>query len=172
MIEEYEAGMILNESLLIRLAYLFDENKDISIKSHTDTCPYCSMPVDSHDKFCHFCGINLEYEPNKVLDSLLDTVDVMHDEFDEDIRYVSYKFLKLINEGIELEYSIFTIENTYNIDWDILKEYLSNQIFDKCPQNECNINNTFHTPFRGIFNNSSAPIILGNTIPPFNSIFL
>ncbi len=124
MIEEYEAGMILNESLLIRLAYLFDENKNIAIKSHTDTCPYCSMPVDSHDKFCHFCGINLEYEPNKVLDSLLDTVDVMHDEFDEDIRYVSYKFLKLVNEGIELEYSIFTIENTYNIDWDILKEYL------------------------------------------------
>ncbi|MBQ6100145.1 MAG: zinc ribbon domain-containing protein [Methanobrevibacter sp.] len=61
MIEEYEEGKILKESLLIRLAYLFDENKDVTIKSHTDKCPHCKMPVDNHDKYCHFCGINLNY---------------------------------------------------------------------------------------------------------------
>lgn len=62
MIEEYEEGMILNESLLIRLAYLFEEGKAPSIKSHSDTCPYCSMPIDLHDRFCHFCGVNLNYD--------------------------------------------------------------------------------------------------------------
>ena len=123
MIEEYEAGMILNESLLIRLAYLFDENKSISIKSHSDTCPYCNMPIDSHDKFCHFCGINLSYDDQEMFESLLDTFEDTGD-FIEDIGYVSYKFLKLISEGIELEYSIITCEKAYNIDWDILKEYL------------------------------------------------
>lgn len=131
MIEEYEAGMILNDSLLIRLAYLFDENKKVTIKSHTDTCPYCDMPIDSHDKFCHFCGINLNYNPQDVFESLLDTIDVNNDNFTEDIRYVAYKFLKLIDEGIKLDYSIITIENTYNIDWDILKQYLvENNYFD------------------------------------------
>ncbi|WP_298521406.1 GNAT family N-acetyltransferase [uncultured Methanobrevibacter sp.] len=125
MIEEYEAGMILNESLLIRLAYLFDENKKVSIKSHTDTCQYCSMPIDSHDRFCHFCGINLDYRPDEMLDSLIDTIDVAQDDFEEDIRYVAYKFLKLIDEGIEVQYAMLTIENTYNIDWDILNQYLT-----------------------------------------------
>ncbi|WP_298501196.1 hypothetical protein [uncultured Methanobrevibacter sp.] len=124
MIEEYEAGMIVNESLLIRLAYLFDENKSVSIKSHADTCPYCSMPTDDHDRFCHFCGINLEYNPDETLNNLMDSINVCDGNLNEDIRYVAYKFLKLIKEGIEIEYSIFTIENTYDIDWEILKEYL------------------------------------------------
>lgn len=125
MIEEYEAGMILNESLLIRLAYLFDENKEVTIKSHSDTCHYCNMPIDDHDKFCHFCGINLDYDPDEALGSLIDYIDFSDGDFSEDIRYVVYKFLKLIKEGIELEYSIFTIENTYGLDWDILKDYLN-----------------------------------------------
>ncbi|WP_405270667.1 GNAT family N-acetyltransferase [Methanobrevibacter sp.] len=59
--DEYESGMILNESLLIRLAYLFEDNGDAKIKSHDETCPDCGMPIDSHDRFCHFCGINLIY---------------------------------------------------------------------------------------------------------------
>ena len=58
--DEYESGMILNESLLIRLAYLFNENPQPTITSHDEVCPYCSMPIDSHDRFCHFCGIKLE----------------------------------------------------------------------------------------------------------------
>ncbi len=125
MIEEYEAGMILNESLLIRLAYLFDEDKKPTIESHADTCPYCDMPIDSHDRFCHFCGINLNYDPEEMFESLLNTFNESNEEFIEDIRYVAYKFLKLISEGIELEYSIITCESSYNIDWDILKEYLN-----------------------------------------------
>lgn len=124
IIEEYEAGMILNESLMIRLAYLFDENREITIKSHADTCPYCSMPTDRHDRFCHFCGINLEYEPKEMFNRLFDWVNPSDDEFLEDIRYVCYKFLKLIKEGIEVQYSIMTIENAYGIHWDILNEYL------------------------------------------------
>ena len=60
MKKEYEEGMILDESLLIRLAYLFEKNPHPTIKSHSETCPYCEMPIDSHDKFCHFCGINLK----------------------------------------------------------------------------------------------------------------
>ena len=59
--EEYEAGMILNESLLIRLAYLFNENPPQISSSHDELCPYCERPIDSHDRYCHFCGINLEY---------------------------------------------------------------------------------------------------------------
>lgn len=123
MIEEYEAGMILNESLLIRLAYLFDENKSISIKSHSDVCPYCNMPIDSHDKFCHFCGINLSYNSEDMFESLLNTFEDRGD-YVEDISYVAYKFLKLISEGIKLDYSIITCEKAYNIEWEILDEFL------------------------------------------------
>lgn len=124
MIEEYDAGMILNESLLIRLAYLFDEKKTPTIKSHTDTCPYCSMPIDSHDRFCHFCGINLSYNPGEMFESLLNTFAEGDEESAEDIRYVAYKFLKMIDEGIEEDYASRTCENTYSIDRDILNEYL------------------------------------------------
>ena len=123
MVEEYEVGMILNGSLLIRLAYLFDENKAISIKSHSDVCPYCNMPIDGHDKFCHFCGINLHYDGEEIFDSLLNTFGDEGD-FVEDISYVAYKFLKLISEGIKLDYSIITCEKAYNVEWDLLKDYL------------------------------------------------
>ena len=122
--EEYEAGMLLNESLLIRLAYLFDKPNTPSIKSHSDVCPYCSMPVDSHDRFCHFCGINLNYNPNEMFDSLISTVTTQDSDFKEDIRYVAYKFLKLIDEKIELEYAILSVENIYNINWEDLKNFL------------------------------------------------
>jgi DNA-binding ferritin-like protein (Dps family) len=128
--EEYEAGMILNESLLIRLAYLFDEDKEPRIKSHDDVCPYCNMPIDSHDKFCHFCGINLSYDVNEMQDSLINSINNTISDFKEDIRFIAYKFLRLIDENIELEYSIFTIENTYNIHWHDLKLFLdSNNYF-------------------------------------------
>ena len=59
--QEYESGMILDDSLLIRLAYLFDEGGKAKIKSHDETCPYCDMPIDSHDRFCHYCGMSLSY---------------------------------------------------------------------------------------------------------------
>lgn len=124
MSEEYEAGMILNESLLIRMAYLFDDSKKPTIKSHTDTCPYCSMPIDSHDRFCHFCGINLNYNPEEMFESLLNTFNESDNELSEDIRYVAYKFLKMILEGIELEYAIMTCENAYNLSGNLLMKYL------------------------------------------------
>ena len=57
---EYENGMISDESLLIRLAYLFNTSAEPSIKSHAEVCPFCRMPIDAHDKYCHFCGIILE----------------------------------------------------------------------------------------------------------------
>lgn len=57
---EYENGIISDESLLIRLAYLFNASAESSIKSHAEVCPFCRMPIDSHDKYCHFCGIKLE----------------------------------------------------------------------------------------------------------------
>lgn len=122
--EEYEAGMILNESLLIRLAYLFDESHEPSITSHDETCPYCSMPIDDHDRYCHFCGINLNYNPDEMQDSLITTITTHESDFSEDIRFVAYKFLRLVVEGIDLDYSIFTIENNYNILWDNLNGFL------------------------------------------------
>ena len=124
MSEEYEAGMILNESLLIRMAYLFDDSKKPTIKSHTDTCPYCSMPIDSHDRFCHFCGINLNYNPEEMFESLVNTFNESDNELSEDIRYVAYKLLKMILEGIELEYAIMTCENAYNLSGNLLMKYL------------------------------------------------
>lgn len=124
LIEEYEAGMVLNESLLVRLAYLFEEKTEPSITSHSETCPYCSMPIDGHDRFCHFCGINLEYDPEEMFVSLIDFINDSDDETAEDVRFVAYKFLKLIVQAIDLKYAIFTIENTYNIDWRVLKNYL------------------------------------------------
>ena len=129
--EEYEAGMILNESLLIRLAYLFEENPKPTITSHDETCPYCSMPIDDHDRYCHFCGINLSYNPEEMQDNLLNSINTERDEFGEDIRFIAYKFLKLIDEKIELEYSIFTIENTYNVSWRYLKEFLDKNDYFK-----------------------------------------
>lgn len=130
--EEYEAGMILNESLMIRLAYLFDKCHEPTIRSHSDTCPYCEMPVDDHDLYCHFCGINLTYNPDEVFKSLLDTFNESENSQAEDIRYVAYKFLKLIEEKIPAEYAVFTIENTYDIDWPVLKSFLDeNSYFSK-----------------------------------------
>lgn len=123
--EEYEAGMVLNDSLLIRLAYLFDKPITPSIKSHSDSCPYCGMPTDSHDKSCHFCGINLNYNPREIFGSLLESIKTEESDFTEDIRYVAYKFLKLVDEGIGLDYAIATICNTYNINWIELREFLN-----------------------------------------------
>jgi len=114
--EEYEAGMILNESLMIRLAYLFNENPIPSITSHDEVCPYCSMPIDDHDRFCHFCGINLEYDPDEVESDLIKYIHPSDGEFKEDIRFIAYKFLRLVEEKIELEYCIYTIENNYNVN--------------------------------------------------------
>ena len=131
MSEEYEAGMILNESLLIRMAYLFDDSKKPTIKSHTDTCPYCSMPIDSHDRFCHFCGINLNYNPEEMFESLVNTFNESDNELSEDIRYVAYKFLKMILEGIELEYAIMTCENAYNLSGNLLMKYLDENNYIK-----------------------------------------
>ena len=122
--EEYEAGMILNESLLIRLAYLFNDNIGPTITSHDETCPYCRMPIDDHDRYCHFCGINLSYDIGEVQENLLKSIDSEESSFNEDIRFIAYKFLKLIDEKIEFDYSIFTIENTYNISWSSLREFL------------------------------------------------
>ena len=129
--EEYEAGMILNESLLIRLAYLFNRNPKPTITSHSDVCSYCNMPVDSHDRYCHFCGINLDYDLISEEKNLLNTFTFDESDFSEDIRFVAYKFLQLISEKIDLEYSIFTIENTYNVYWDDLKRFLEANAYFK-----------------------------------------
>ncbi|MBQ9160077.1 MAG: GNAT family N-acetyltransferase [Methanobrevibacter sp.] len=123
--EEYEAGMVLNESLLIRLAYLFDENPEPTIKSHEDVCPYCSMPIDSHDRYCHFCGINLNYNLDEIESNFIEYINTSKRDFDEDIRFIAYKFLKLLDGEIEFEYAVFTIENTYNISWSKLKQFLT-----------------------------------------------
>ena len=129
--EEYEAGMVLNESLLIRLAYLFERPPTPLIRLHSDSCPYCCMPIDSHDSFCHFCGINLRYDPDEMFDSLLKGIKTEDGEFCEDIRYVAYKFLRLVGEDIDLDYAIANIEDTYNIQWLELKEFLDeNGYFD------------------------------------------
>lgn len=129
--EEYESGMVLNESLLIRLAYLFEKNTQPTIKSHDEVCPYCAMPVDDHDKFCHFCGINLSYDVQEMENSLLNSINSSKSDFKEDISFIAYKFLKLIDEKIDLEYSIFTIENTYNISWPELKTFLDENNYFK-----------------------------------------
>ena len=129
--EEYEAGMILNESLLIRLAYLFGENPDSSETLHDEVCPYCNMPIDSHDKYCHFCGVNLSYDALEVENNLIESISNDESDFREDIRFIAYKFLKLIEDGIEVQYAIFTIENMFNINWNILKSFLKrNEYFE------------------------------------------
>ena len=51
--------------------------------------------------------------------------------FSEDIRFVAFKFLSLIDEKIDLEYSIFTIENNYNVDWSVLKSFLEENNYFK-----------------------------------------
>ena len=122
--EEYEAGMILNDSLLIRLAYLFDENHDGRITLHDDVCPYCGMPTDTHDRFCHFCGINLDYDFDEMENALFNSISHEKSDFEEDIRFIAYKFLKMIEEKIDMDYAIFAIENTYNINWNELNGFL------------------------------------------------
>lgn len=62
--EEYEAGLILDESLLIRLAYLLEKPQKPRLITHDEKCPYCDMPIDNHDKYCHYCGINLNMKKN------------------------------------------------------------------------------------------------------------
>lgn len=124
--EEYEAGMILNESLLIRLAYLFEKPEEPKLTTHDDKCPYCKMPLDRHDRFCHFCGINLNYNPDDEELNLMSSITQLSDESscDEDIRYIAYKFLKTISENIEFEYAVFMTKSNYNIEFEDLKEFL------------------------------------------------
>ena len=133
--EEYEAGMILNESLLIRLAYLFNIPEDPTLVTHDETCPYCEMPIDKHDRYCHYCGINLSYNPNDVENTLINSIDQFNSETDssEDIRYIAYKFLKMIYEKIDFEYAMFMTENNFNINFNVLKKYLieNNYIKDR-----------------------------------------
>lgn len=130
--EEYEVGMILDESLLIRLAYLFEENKEPRIKSHEDVCPYCDMPIDSHDRYCHYCGINLDFDEYEMQNRLIEYITDSNSDVNEDIHFVAYKFLKLIDEEIELGYSIFTIEKSYDVRWKDLKLFLDkNKYFKK-----------------------------------------
>ena len=131
--EEYEAGMILSDSLLIRLAYLFEEDKAPTIKSHDEVCPYCSMPIDSHDRYCHFCGINLDYDIDEIERNLIESLKVSKSDFKEDIRFSAYKFLKLVEDGIDFDYAIATIENMYNVSWFELRDFLDkNDYFEDC----------------------------------------
>lgn len=131
--EEYEAGMILNESLLIRLAYLFNIPEEPSLVTHDETCPYCKMPIDKHDRYCHYCGINLAFNPNEVENALINSINQFNSEMeiDEDIRYISYKFLKMIHEKINFEYAIFMIENNFNISFKALRKYLNENNYIK-----------------------------------------
>jgi len=133
--EEYEAGMILNESLLIRLAYLFNIPEEPRLVTHDEKCPYCEMPIDDHDKYCHYCGINLSYNPSEVEDRLINSIQQFNNNLNtqEDIRYIAYKFLKMINENIDFEYATFMVENNFNIEFSILKKFLdeNNYIKDK-----------------------------------------
>ena len=69
----------------------------------------------------------------------------------EQIQFEKEENEKFKKQNINLAKKLKEIEMNLNLNYQ-------NQIFDKCPQNECNINNTFHTPFRGIFNNSSFDI--------------
>lgn len=133
--EEYEAGMILNESLLIRLAYLFNIPEEPTLITHDETCPYCNMPLDSHDKYCHYCGINLSYNADEIENNLIDSINQFDSDIndEEDIRYIAYKFLKMIYEKINFEYAIFMCENNFNIDFNELKKFLkeNNYIMDE-----------------------------------------
>lgn len=123
--EEYEAGMVLNESLLIRLAYLFHVPEEPTLITHDETCPYCEMPIDSHDRYCHYCGINLDYNPDEVENNLINSINQFSDENNaEDIRYIAYKFLKMIYEKIDFEYAVFMTENNFNITFKSLEKYL------------------------------------------------
>ena len=125
--EEYEAGMILNESLLIRLAYLFNIPEEAKLITHDEKCPYCDMPIDSHDRYCHYCGINLSYNPDEVEKNLINSINQFGSETyrDEDINYIAYKFLKMIYEKIEFEYAMFMCEANYNITQKRLEKFLS-----------------------------------------------
>ncbi len=131
--EEYEAGMILNESLLIRLAYLFNIPETPSLIMHDETCPYCEMPIDNHDKYCHYCGINLKYNPNDAESTLINSIDQFNNKInaEEDIRYIAYKFLKMIYEKIDFEYAKFMIENNFNINFKVLNNYLNENNYIK-----------------------------------------
>ena len=124
--EEYEAGMLLNESLLIRLAYLFNVPEEPRLITHDEKCPYCEMPIDDHDRYCHYCGINLNYNPDDVEDTLISSIDQFNNNLNisEDIRYIAYKFLKMINENINFEYAMFMSQSNYSIDFNILKKFL------------------------------------------------
>ena len=41
------------------------------------------------------------------------------------MRFIAYKFLRLIEDGFEVEYSIFTIEEMYECYWNDLRYFLT-----------------------------------------------
>lgn len=68
MIEEYENGLVLSESLLKRLEYLSMEdliNEDKEAEGFDSSefdlkCPYCEFPTTPINKTCDVCGYNLQ----------------------------------------------------------------------------------------------------------------
>lgn len=68
MIEEYDEGLILSESLLKRLEYLSMEdliNEDKMAEGFDSSefdmkCPYCEFPITLIDKTCEVCGLRLD----------------------------------------------------------------------------------------------------------------
>ena len=69
----------------------------------------------------------------------------------EQIQFEKKENEKFKKQNINFAKKLKDIEMSINLSYQ-------NQIFDKCSQNECNKNNTFHTPLRKILNNSAFDI--------------
>ena len=69
----------------------------------------------------------------------------------EQIQFEKEENEKFKKQNINFAKKLKNIEMNINLSYQ-------NKMFDKYSQNDYNINNTFHTPLRGIFNNSSFDI--------------
>lgn len=91
LLEEYDEGIVRNESLLTRLKYLLMEDElldDFDIFYDGITCPYCYNPISLSDISCNTCGYNLQYVDNLGMD-------------DFDMDYITDAFHELLSQIIE-----------------------------------------------------------------------
>ncbi|RAP54758.1 MAG: hypothetical protein BZ137_00490 [Methanosphaera sp. rholeuAM130] len=119
MIDEYDNGLILSESLLRRLEYLSMEDLINQEKEEEGfesdefymKCPYCDFPTTPLDKTCEVCGFKLDNDPldvgsfDDVQNGLINSIIEMKNDglSDEEIMDLTKEFIDEMSDGSEYD---------------------------------------------------------------------
>ena len=138
MIDEYDNGLVLSESLLKRLEYLSMEDliNEEKIEEGFDSsefelkCPYCEFPTTPINRTCDVCGYKLDNEAfaeamsfEDIKEDIIENVKEMKNNglSDEEIMDISREFTSSMKSGSEVDEEIE----------QMLLEIVSNVLEDK-----------------------------------------